>query len=1671
MRLPSTANSINKIANVGSTENIVRKLFLYKQSYCKIISIEKATAGNNGKIFLIGNADSTNNGLLEDGDTLILTSRPMDSTHEFTISVQPSYSSTDKVTTVTVPTTANFEIDYLDIGAFVCKKIDVTDRVKKGSFGQISTNLEDGFANSGSSELKVTLDNTDSYFFDRQNNSGIFYNNTHLTNVKTIGSTSNYSDEYGIYTTEIELDDISGDVSATDYIGQHILFNSGKAIGHQALIVRQVSGNNFESVGYLSENYFDPIEYHTEIQVGDGVYLSISDIYWFRYEFGILSEPTERVNLICGKIDNFSFNNFDKLVEITGYTYEKDFDDKNIGDINFSRSSIKGTKLDELNLVYYEPGIIISKSIKEIVRSSITNGAEFMNVDAVSYDIDPGWHIIDVIPQTGLFRFNFGQWTKIRDSGDFEYATNSVFLAAHYGTIPDHSSVDGSDEKKMHKGWAQVSIETQNNASIGVSNTSYTGATSSKFYDFEKITGLPNKPTRFFFKISEGAGINKLQEFIGKLGYQFDGGEIIHPEILPATVLTGDDLTDLTDETSKILYGDHWDQVGVVGTETDYYLIIGAFNKFNGLYLNCTFLNSGGIITKLFSHLSLKFSIGGDISDSDNWSKNIYPRYCGATVDSVTGDYSQTFIKMAIVNWDSPSTTLGGAGGAGSLESFELNNMYLKSVSGDNFGEVREITDFTKTTTYGEFTISSAFSNTLAVGDQFEVVNKNIEIKVRDFGDSLHCSEYADCCFASSIFGGISGTDLRYYDLTSTVYQNYEADATITNVEKQAEIYIGKYKKYSNLNFEFEMISKATDYFGDLPNLKIEYWDGSQWSPVEDLAVFDVDTTDTDFLGSNKEDKLHFICSFEALNWVKRNASSFTFGTTVKNKDVDLYYIRIKTDMAYMRKFVRADIIEPSNLHACIIWNDFKEWAQGSYFDENSLNYGTLTTNVASIPNYFVQLRLVGYYRTINRIQLINKLVGHSNDSIYMYFDLLNLDYNEDKDFISINENNKTNSNFIPKICTDKYLMDNIGNSINISNRMVNVENYIKNKIDYNKRNLNLIGNFKGAVKLIPAELNWDAAQYFNSNDYDVTPSGSPTNILCSCIIKDRGEFRLFLLRTITGTDTVEMYTSDDGKTSWSKDGSTLTPTGNYSDGITWLSVVKNQDSDTFHMFLVGEKSGNSDKVFHVSWTSWGTFTQENSGNAVLDVGSGGSWDDTDIIDCCVTWNGNDFWEMYYTADSGTEYAIGRAYDTTSGGNTWSKDANNPLIQKGSGGSWDETSIQSPAVMRSEIVNSYNNNFVFVYYIGEDSSNNKKIGLAIIGYAAGSSNRASWKYDNNPVFDTAISLVSLCYCYDGDGRFQIPFSYDFVKFYYSTSSTVEEIFTIDGITFNRDKLSYDYVDEFGEFDHFVSDQTSLDFTSSSGECLIVGFRKKFNTVDLTDANTTSEKLSIEYWDGSDWQDLQVIQYNAKSNLVKNNGGFYFDEPKDWQPINIGHLVDNQKISGTDDYLRRDTPSLYFIKISTSETGAIQLKRVRLCKLVYVIATEQDVWILRDDGFLEHKLCATRLFGKTIDNTKWNLRYRIIDISFNSVNNNVDVIVASPESHAYTFSGVSKYGKFFKYVINIFSNVGSIPKLGDIRGFKGNKHAYRLGKDFTNSQSKRMMLIGRHSDDYVDGLGA
>jgi predicted GH43/DUF377 family glycosyl hydrolase len=110
---------------------------------------------------------------------------------------------------------------------------------------------------------------------------------------------------------------------------------------------------------------------------------------------------------------------------------------------------------------------------------------------------------------------------------------------------------------------------------------------------------------------------------------------------------------------------------------------------------------------------------------------------------------------------------------------------------------------------------------------------------------------------------------------------------------------------------------------------------------------------------------------------------------------------------------------------------------------------------------------------------------------------------------------------------------------------------------------------------------------------------------------------------------------------------------------------------------------------------------QKYANNPVLDLGSSGTWDDLDVHEVDVIKEG-DIYYMWY-AGYKTNWAIGLA--TSSDGITWTKDPGNPVFTKGSGGKFDESHVTGPHIIKE-------GNTYYMWYSGINNTGIRAIGLA-----------------------------------------------------------------------------------------------------------------------------------------------------------------------------------------------------------------------------------------------------------------------------------------------------------------------------------------------------------------------
>ena len=128
----------------------------------------------------------------------------------------------------------------------------------------------------------------------------------------------------------------------------------------------------------------------------------------------------------------------------------------------------------------------------------------------------------------------------------------------------------------------------------------------------------------------------------------------------------------------------------------------------------------------------------------------------------------------------------------------------------------------------------------------------------------------------------------------------------------------------------------------------------------------------------------------------------------------------------------------------------------------------------------------------------------------------------------------------------------------------------------------------------------------------------------------------------------------------------------------------------------------------------------------VLTVGSAGEFDSQDLKSICVLHDENEY-KMYYTAtNSSAMPRLGLA--TSSDGITWTKYAQNPILELGDAGSWNEYRSHNAAVVKG-------NDLYYLWFTGSNTNSEVGIGLAY------STDGISWEEDQqSPVIMTSSNI-------------------------------------------------------------------------------------------------------------------------------------------------------------------------------------------------------------------------------------------------------------------------------------------------------------------------------------------
>ena len=189
-------------------------------------------------------------------------------------------------------------------------------------------------------------------------------------------------------------------------------------------------------------------------------------------------------------------------------------------------------------------------------------------------------------------------------------------------------------------------------------------------------------------------------------------------------------------------------------------------------------------------------------------------------------------------------------------------------------------------------------------------------------------------------------------------------------------------------------------------------------------------------------------------------------------------------------------------------------------------------------------------------------------------------------------------------------------------------------------------------------------------------------------------------------------------------------------------------DGTEYKMWYVGGEGPGDPPQYKIglATSADGVVWEKHPDNPVLDVGSTGTWDDHRLYDPTVLFDGSNY-EMWYMGH-GPYYRIG--YATSPDGINWDKYPDNPVLDKGASGEWDDINVSSPTVL-------FEDNKYKMWYSGYDGSYHR-IGYATSIPDAGSINGTVTDMAGNPIkfaFVIAIKPIKKWTLTKPDGYYEI----------------------------------------------------------------------------------------------------------------------------------------------------------------------------------------------------------------------------------------------------------------------------------------------------------------------------
>ena len=444
------------------------------------------------------------------------------------------------------------------------------------------------------------------------------------------------------------------------------------------------------------------------------------------------------------------------------------------------------------------------------------------------------------------------------------------------------------------------------------------------------------------------------------------------------------------------------------------------------------------------------------------------------------------------------------------------------------------------------------------------------------------------------------------------------------------------------------------------------------------------------------------------------------------------------------------------------------------------------------------------------------------------------------------------------------------------------------------------------------AQVEWE--KYANNPVLDVGAPGSWDDlaVFTPTVLFINGEYKMWYSANDGDRFRVGYATSPDG-IAWTKADS-INPVfdvgapGRWDDyGVYANSII--YDGNIYKMWYSGFNA-QGEQHFQIGYATSSdgiNWTKADSINPILTFGAPGSWDDNDVIDPSVIFDGQ-IYHMWYTGGNDAVFrGFQIGYATSTDGLNWVKaDSVNPVLTIGNPGSWDEDGVGLQFVRFDENMNKYQ-----MWFFGKISGVNR----GRIGYAT-SADGITWTKaaSQNPVLDygntgewddlyvvyPTILVVGNTYkmWYSGAG------TTNFDKIGYATSTPPQQSVTFTKITTGAivtdggesEACSWGDYDNDGDQDLFVSNG----LLNSRNNFLYRndGPASGYTFTKITDGNIVNDgggSRSASWGDYDNDGDIDLFVANQqviiKDFLYQNNGDGTFTKITEGDIVNDNGVAD------------------------------------------------------------------------------------------------------------------------------------------------------------------------------------